>query len=84
MTVNRSVEQVEAGLLFLVLELDPRHLSLAELTQRMSANGVHRREREAVAIDQAAAGLQGAGLLSERDGKIVPTRAALRFNALYI
>ena len=82
--VDRPAEQVEAGLLFLVLELDPEHRTLAELTQRMSANDPHRREKEAGAVDQAAASLRGAGLLSERDGKIVPTRAALRFNALYI
>ena len=28
-----DAEQVEAGLLFLVLELDPEHLTLAELTR---------------------------------------------------
>lgn len=78
-----DAEQVEAGLLFLVLELDPEHLTLAELTQRMSGDDPHRREKEAGAVDRATASLQEAGLLSERDGKVVPTRAALRFNALY-
>lgn len=77
-------EQAEAGLLFLVLELDPEHLTLAELTQRMSGDAPDRREKEAGAVDRAAASLRGVGLLSERNGKIVPTQAALRFNALYI
>lgn len=77
-------EQVEAGLLFLVLELDPEHLTLAELTQRMSGDEPDRQEKEAGAVDRAAASLRGVGLLSERDGKVIPTQAALRFNALYI
>jgi hypothetical protein len=55
--VDRPAEQVEAGLLFLALELDPEHRTLAELTQRMSANDPHRREKEAGAVDQAAASL---------------------------
>ena len=79
-----DAEQVEAGLLFLVLELDPEHLTLAELTQRMSADAPRRRREEASAVDHAVASLREVGLLSERDGRIVPTRAALRFNALYI
>ena len=78
-----DAEQVEAGLLFLVLELDPEHLTLAELTQRMSGDDRHRRKKEAGAVHRAAASLREAGLLSERDRKIAPTRAALRFNALY-
>lgn len=36
--VDRPAKQVEAGLLFLVLELDPQNLNLADLTQRMSAS----------------------------------------------
>lgn len=35
------------------------------------------------AVARAVASLKEVQLFSERDGKIVPTRAALRFNALY-
>lgn|GEM_PF-3146828 len=77
-------EQVEAGLLFLVLELEPEHLSLPELTRRMSAKAPRRRAREAGAVAGAAASLIEVGLLSQSDGRIAPTPAAIRFNALYI
>lgn len=80
-----DAEQVEAGLLFLVLELDPEHLSLADLTQRMSERSSRARESEASSIHRAATSLEQAGLLRETAaGRIAPTRAALRFNALYI
>jgi len=42
-----GAEQVEAGLLFLVLELDPEHLSLADLTRRMSEKSSRGEEGEA-------------------------------------
>ena len=79
----RSAEPVEAGLLFLVLDLDPEHLSVAALAQKMMAKDPRRRDEEMEAVARAVASLKEVQLFSERDGKIVPTRAALRFNALY-
>lgn len=81
---GHSTEQVEAGLLFLVLDLDPEHLSVVELEQRMTAHDPCRREAEIATVTRAVEHLRDVGLLGERNGKIVPTRAAQRFNALYI
>ena len=81
---GHSAEEVEAGLLFLVLELDPEHLSVVELGRRMSADNPRRRKAEMATVGHAVERLKQVGLLSEKNGKIVPTRAALRFNALYI
>lgn len=81
--MRASAEQVEAGLLFLVLELDPEHVGLAELSRRMNVESLQRQRKEANAVDRAAASLKAVGLLCERDGKIAPTPAARRFNQLY-
>ena len=83
-TEGRGSQPVESGLLFVVLELHPEHLSLAELAQRMSGGSVKSKDEEASDIYDAAASLMAAGLLVENDGKVAPTPAALRFNALYI
>lgn len=82
--MGHPVERVEAGLLFLVLDLDPEHLSVVELEQRMTADDPRRREAEIATVGRAVERLKEVGLLGERNGKIVPTRGALRFNALYI
>ena len=76
--------QVEAALLFLVIELDPEHLTLGELIDEMGRAADSGLAREADAIRRAATRLQEAGLLCQRGGRIVPTTAALRFNSLYI
>ena len=72
------------GFSFLVLELDPEHLSVVELGRRMSADNPRGREAEMATIGRAVKRLKEVGLLSERNGRIIPTPAALRFNALYI
>jgi len=76
-------EQVEAGLLFLVLDLDPEHLTVAELGRRMAPADPRRREEESVAVERAVGRLKKVGLLTELNGRVVPTPAALRFNELY-
>ncbi|HKI86042.1 MAG TPA: hypothetical protein VKA53_04780 [Thermoanaerobaculia bacterium] len=49
----------------------------------MVAKDLQRRDEEMETVARAVASLKEVQLLSERDGKIVPTRAALRFNVLY-
>jgi hypothetical protein len=75
-----GIEQVKAALLFLVLELDPEHLSVEELSERMAVD----EPKDLPAVSRAATSLMDVGLLCDRDGKLAPTPAALCFNALYI
>lgn len=76
-------KQVEAGLLSLTLDLEPQHLSIAELTQRMAAKRSDSATNEVHSIKRAVACLLSVGLLSEGgDGTIAPTPAALHFDQL--
>jgi hypothetical protein len=81
-TVRSSEKDViEVGLLALILELHPEHLSAADLIRKMEA-GNPRNSNEAKAVERALESLLDSELVIEADGVIAPTKAALRFDEL--
>jgi hypothetical protein len=72
---------IEVGLLTVIFEAHPEHLTVAELERRMMAFEPCHRDEDG-AIMRAIRSLQHSKLLSEANGVIVPTRAALHFDAL--
>lgn len=71
---------IEVGLLRIVLDQYPVHLSVSDLIRRALA--VDPRLTEKQAIEQGLERLGDGGLLAEVDGRITPTRAALHFDRL--
>jgi hypothetical protein len=63
-----------------VLELQPAHLSLAELIREVMAGSAA--FDDADRFQRAARDLVGAGLLFESGDLVLPTRAASRFNEI--
>ena len=63
-----------------VLILHPTHLTIPELVREITAGSEDFTEGDA--IDCAVRDLSGAGLLHCPGGVVMPTRAALRFDAL--
>jgi hypothetical protein len=70
----------ESALLQQLLDLHPTQVTLDELVREVGGEKAQFAERDA--IDRAVRDLSGAGLLHLRDGFVLPTRAALRFNEL--
>jgi hypothetical protein len=76
-----DVAKLEVGLLGLIFDHHPEHLTAAELIERMApVDPRYRNEDEAV--ERAIRALQDSDLVNEVDGVIVPTRAALHFDEL--
>jgi len=72
---------IEVGLLTLIFDLHPEHLSAAELVRRMEATD-RGEGGKAEAAERALGRLRHAELVRETNGVIVPTRAALHFDQL--
>jgi hypothetical protein len=73
--------RVESAVLGFVLEEDPDHLTIPELSLAMSRCGAEDFSRND-AIERAIRELVGGGLLRIAAGLVVPTRAALYFERL--
>jgi transcriptional regulator with XRE-family HTH domain len=72
---------IEVGLLTVILDLHPKHLTAEQLVRR--ARPAHGRvEDEEGALERGLVRLQGVGLVRERDELIEPTPAALHFDRL--
>jgi hypothetical protein len=73
-------QEVESAVLQQLLDLHPTRLTLAELAREFGARcgdfGAHD------AVERAVRDLAGAGLLHRGGEFVVPTRAAVRVNAL--
>jgi hypothetical protein len=76
-----DVAKLEVGLLSLIFDLHPEHLTAAELADRMTPVDPRYGDDDE-AVEHAIRRLQHSELVSEMDGVIVPTRAALRFDEL--
>jgi hypothetical protein len=76
-----DVARIEVGLLSLIFDLHPEHLTAAELVDRMTPVDPRYRDEDE-AVEQAIRRLQQSELVSEMNGVIVPTRAALHFDEL--
>ena len=73
-------ERDQAIVLAFVLDEHPTHLTIPELCRALYA---HPGDFEANdAVERAIRDLDGAGLLSCRDGVVAPTRATICFNRL--
>ncbi|HEX6689047.1 MAG TPA: helix-turn-helix transcriptional regulator [Solirubrobacterales bacterium] len=72
---------IEVGLLSVIFEAHPEHLSAAELVRRMMPVDPRYRDEDG-AVERAIRSLQHSELVRETNGVIVPTRAALRFDEL--
>jgi hypothetical protein len=72
--------QAQALLLSQVLLMQPASLRLAELVRDLTAGSARRVERDR--FERAAADLVGAGLLFRSGELLLPTLAALRFEAI--
>ncbi len=70
----------EAAVLQQVLDIHPAQPTLDELVREVSGESPSFAERDAV--ERAVRDLVGVGLLHNRDGFVLPTRAALRFSEL--
>ena len=71
---------VESAVLQHLLALHPTAVTLEELARELGAEGDAFAERDAV--ERAVRDLRGAGLLHRGDSLLLPSRAALRFDAL--
>lgn len=76
-----QVARIEVGLLVEIFDAHPQHLTAAELLGRMEAADPSNRDEEG-AVERALGRLQQAGLVSEANGAIIPTPAALHFDEL--
>jgi ethanolamine ammonia-lyase small subunit len=70
----------ESAVLQRLLDLHPVQLTVAELVREVGGESPSFAERDA--IERAIRDLTGAGLVHDRDGFAIPTRAALRFSEL--
>jgi len=70
----------EATVLRQLLDLHPAQVTLAELFRELGGESPGFAERDA--IERAVRDLVGAGLLHDREGFLLPSRAALRFSEL--
>jgi len=70
----------QAAVLAYVLALHPTHLSPPDLVREVSAGAIEFAATDRV--ERAVRDLVGSGLLHDAAGLIVPTRAALRADAL--
>ena len=70
----------ESAVLQQVLDLHPTVVTIEELAREFDAGDRSSPERDAV--ERAVRDLVGAGLLHQNDSFVLPTRAALRFEAL--
>jgi len=70
----------ESVVLRQVLAFHPVLVTAAELVREVGGESPGFAERDA--IERAIRDLTGAGLLHNRDGLVIPTRAALRFSDL--
>lgn len=70
----------ESAVLQRLLDLHPIQLTAAELVREVGGESPSFAERDA--IERAIRDLTGAGLVHDRDGFVIPTRAALRFSEL--
>jgi hypothetical protein len=70
----------ESAVLQQLLDLHPVQVTAAELIREIGGKSPSFAERDA--IERAIRDLGGTGLLHDRDGFVIPTRAALRFSEL--
>lgn len=73
-------KRIEMGVLTMVLDLHPEHVSAAELTRRVVL--ADPRVNDVGAVEGGLGRLLDAELLQEVDGRIAPTRATLHFRQL--
>jgi len=79
-TSARDDATVESAVLQHLLALHPTQVTVGELTREVGGEPDEFARRDAV--ERAVRDLAGAGLLHNRDGFVLPTRAALRFDEL--
>lgn len=81
--VDRKVEKTIAReLLFVALEQHPNQLGMPELVEMIASKDPQERQEEEAVIARVLPGLEEDGLLREKEGRIAPTVAAVRFNEL--
>jgi len=79
-TTEAADVATEAAIVGQLLHLHPVQLTLAELIRELA--GEHPSFEERDAIERAVRDLVAAGLLHRGDGRLAPTRAALRLSRL--
>jgi hypothetical protein len=79
-TTREEDRGFEAAVLQQVLAIHPNPVTLAELIDEIAGKGCDFVQRDAV--ERAARGLAGCGLLHLIEALVLPTRAALRFDEL--
>jgi hypothetical protein len=79
-TPSAADAATESAVLQRLLDLHPIQVTAAELVREVGGVAPDFGERDA--IERAIGELTGAGLLHDRDGFVIPTRAALRFSEL--
>lgn len=79
-SIRTSDEKVEAAVLAQLLVLHPTLVTMAELIREVAGEEPGFAERDA--IERAVRDLVAVGLLTRSEELVMPTRAALRFDAL--
>jgi hypothetical protein len=79
-TTGEEDRVFEAAVLQQVLAIHPNPVTVAELVDEIAGKGCDFVQRDAV--ERAARGLAGCGLLHLIEALVLPTRAALRFDEL--